>query len=81
MQSDNFGVSFAEQLAEKGVQMGWDTRLGLLAKTSAAVYSLSFANGQPFFGNVPAGEARRNLLYNKNRIFAFVLALGTAETR
>ncbi|MFO0794979.1 MAG: acetyl-CoA decarbonylase/synthase complex subunit alpha/beta [Candidatus Brocadiaceae bacterium] len=82
MQSHNFGVSFAEQLAEKGVQMGWDTRLVPFGKdTSAAVYSLGFANRAALsFGNVPAGDFRRNLLYNKNRIFAFVLALGTAVT-
>ncbi|WP_347274097.1 acetyl-CoA decarbonylase/synthase complex subunit alpha/beta [Candidatus Kuenenia sp.] len=82
MQSDNFGISFAEQLEEKGVQMGWDTRLVPFGKeTSAAVYSLGFANRAALsFGNVPPGEARRNLLYNKNRIFAFVLALGTEVT-
>ena len=50
-------------------------------ETSAAVYSLGFANRAALsFGNMPAGEARRNLLYNKNRIFAFVLALGTRVT-
>ncbi|MCF6149490.1 MAG: CO dehydrogenase/CO-methylating acetyl-CoA synthase complex subunit beta [Candidatus Kuenenia sp.] len=82
MQSDNLGTSFAEQLEEKGVQMGWDTRLVPFGKeTSAAVYSLGFANRAALsFGNVPPGEARRNLLYNKNRIFAFVLALGTEVT-
>jgi len=82
IQSDNLGVSFAEQLAEKGVQMGWDTRLVPFGKeTSAAVYSLGFANRAALsFGNVPPGDFRRNLLYNKNRIFAFVLALGTRVT-
>ncbi|MDR4507605.1 MAG: acetyl-CoA decarbonylase/synthase complex subunit alpha/beta [Candidatus Brocadiaceae bacterium] len=82
IQSDNLGISFAEQLEEKGVQMGWDTRLVPFGKeTSAAVYSLGFANRAALsFGNVPPGAARRNLLYNKNRIFAFVLALGTAVT-
>ena len=82
MVSDNLGVSFAEQLAEKGVQMGWDTRLVPFGKeTSAAVYALGFANRAALsFGNVPPGDFRRNLLYNKNRIFAFVLALGTRVT-
>ncbi|MDO8132291.1 MAG: CO dehydrogenase/CO-methylating acetyl-CoA synthase complex subunit beta, partial [Candidatus Brocadiales bacterium] len=82
IQSHNLGVSFAEQLAEKGVQMGWDTRLVPFGKeTSAAVYSLGFANRAALsFGNVPAGDFKRNLLYNKNRIFAFVLALGTEVT-
>lgn len=82
IQSNNLGVSFAEQLAEKGVQMGWDTRLVPFGiETSAAVYSLGFANRAALsFGNVPPGDFRRNLLYNKNRIFAFVLALGTEVT-
>ena len=82
MQSDNLGTTFAEQLAEKGVQMGWDTRLVPFGKdTSAAVYSLGFANRAALsFGNVSPGDFKKNLLYNKNRIFAFVLALGTGVT-
>ena len=62
IQSNNFGVSFAEQLEEKGVQMGWDTRLVPFGKeTSAAVYALGFANRAALsFGNVPPGDFRRN---------------------
>ncbi len=75
------GVSFAEQLAEEGVQMGWDTRLVPFGKDiTATIYSLGFASRAALsFGGVPPGDFRRNLLYNKNRIFAFVVALGEVD--
>ena len=72
------GTSFAEQLAEGGVQLGWETRLVPFGRDiTAAIYSLGFASRAALsFGGVQAGDFRRNLLYNKNRIFAFVMALG-----
>ncbi len=72
------GVSFAEQLEEAGVQMGWETRLVPFGKEiSAAIYALGFANRAALaFGNIKPGDAKRNLLYNKDRVFAFVMALG-----
>jgi acetyl-CoA synthase len=72
------GTSFAEQLAEGGVQLGWETRLVPFGREiTAAIYSLGFASRAALsFGGVQAGDFRRNLLYNKNRIFAFVMALG-----
>jgi acetyl-CoA synthase len=42
------------------------------------VYALGFASRAALsFGGVQPGDFRRNLLYNKNRIFAFVMPLGT----
>jgi acetyl-CoA synthase len=81
MSAETHGVSFAEQLAEKGVQMGWKTRLVPFGKDiTATVYSLGFANRAAMsFGAVKPGDFRRNLLYNKNRIFAFVVALGEVD--
>jgi acetyl-CoA synthase len=72
------GVSFAEQLAEAGVQLGWETRLVPFGKEiSAAIYALGFANRVALsFGGVTPGDYARNLKYNKDRIFAFVMALG-----
>ena len=72
------GVSFAEQLAGAGVQLGWETRLVPFGKDiSAAIYALGFANRAALsFGGVEPGDYSRNLKYNKNRIFAFVMALG-----
>jgi acetyl-CoA synthase len=72
------GVSFAEQLAEAGVQLGWETRLVPFGKEiSASIYALGFANRVALsFGGVGAGDYSRNLKYNKDRTFAFVMALG-----
>ena len=72
------GKQFAEQLAEEGVQLGWDTRLVPFGRdVSALIYALGFANRAALsFGGVKPGDYAANLKYNKNRIFAFVLALG-----
>ena len=72
------GVSFAEQLAEAGVELGWETRLVPFGKEiSSVIYALGFANRVALsFGGVQAGDYSRNLNYCKNRIFAFVMALG-----
>jgi acetyl-CoA synthase len=75
------GVSFSEQLVSQGVQVGWETRLVPFGKdVSAAIYALGFANRAALsFGGVAPGDFERNLRYNKNRIFAFVLALGEVD--
>jgi acetyl-CoA synthase len=72
------GKQFAEQLAEEGVQLGWDTRLVPFGReVSALIYALGFANRAALsFGGVKPGDFAGNLKYNKNRIFAFVLAFG-----
>jgi len=68
------GTSFAEQLAEGGVQLGWETRLVPFGKDiTSAIYALGFASRAALsFGGVQPGDYLRNLLYNKNRVFAFV---------
>ncbi|MGB8886398.1 MAG: acetyl-CoA decarbonylase/synthase complex subunit alpha/beta [Candidatus Korobacteraceae bacterium] len=78
MAGHSHGTSFSEQLAEAGVEMGWETRLVPYGKEiSAAVYALGFANRVALsFGGVKPGDYARNLKYNKNRTFAFVMALG-----
>ena len=78
MAGHSHGTSFSEQLAEAGVEMGWETRLVPYGKEiSAAVYALGFANRVALsFGGVKPGDFARNLKYNKNRTFAFVMALG-----
>ena len=72
------GTSFAQQLAEADVQLGWETRLVPFGPDiTAAVYALGFANRAALsFGGVAPGDYKRNLLYNKDRVFAFVMALG-----
>jgi len=78
MSAHNNGTTFAEQLVEGGVQLGWETRLVPFGREiTSAIYSLGFASRAALsFGGVKAGDFRRNLLYNKNRIFAFVMPLG-----
>ncbi|MHC4431574.1 MAG: acetyl-CoA decarbonylase/synthase complex subunit alpha/beta [Planctomycetota bacterium] len=78
MHAHNNGTSFAEQLVEGGVQLGWETRLIPFGREiTSAVYALGFASRAALsFGGVQPADFRRNLLYNKNRIFAFVMALG-----
>jgi len=75
------GRQFAEQLAEEGVQLGWETRLVPFGQdVSALIYALGFANRAALsFGGVRPGDFEANLRYNKNRIFAFVLALGEVD--
>ena len=78
MSANNNGTTFSEQLVEGGVQLGWETRLIPFGREiTSAIYALGFASRAALsFGGVQAGDFRRNLLYNKNRIFAFVMALG-----
>ncbi|MFH0965777.1 MAG: acetyl-CoA decarbonylase/synthase complex subunit alpha/beta [Planctomycetota bacterium] len=81
MSASTDGRSMAEQLAEENVQMGWETRLVPFGKgIESTVYSLGFAiRAALSFGGVQGGDYTRGLLYNKNRIFAFVLALGEVD--
>jgi acetyl-CoA synthase len=81
MAGDSNGRSMAEQLAEEGIDMSWDTFLVPYGKhVGAAVFALNFAaRGAMTFGGIKPGSfdaARKILLYNKERVFAFVLALG-----
>ncbi len=75
------GVQFAEQLASAGVQLGWETRLVPFGPdVSSLIYALGFANRAALsFGGVAPGDFAANLRYNKDRIFAFVLALGEVD--
>ena len=72
------GTTFSEQLVEAGVQIGWNTRLVPFGPDiSGAVFALGFANRAAMaFGGIKPGDYRRMLLYNKDRIFAFINAFG-----
>ena len=72
------GTTVAEQLLEAGVQIGWNTRIVPFGPDiSSAIFALGFANRAAMaFGGIKPGDYKRMLLYNKNRIFAFVNALG-----
>ena len=79
MASHDHGHCFAQQLVEAGVQIGWGTRLVPFSPDiSGAVFALGFAcRAAMTFGGIKPGDFRKNLIYNKDRIFAFVLAMGT----
>jgi len=75
------GKSMAAQLREEGIQLGWDTRLVPFGDdVTATVHSLGFATRVALsFGGAQPGDFQRVLRYNKNRVFAFVLALGPVD--
>jgi acetyl-CoA synthase len=72
------GTNVIEQLIEGGVQVGWNTRIVPYGPDiSSSIFALGFANRAAMaFGGVQPGDYKKILLYNKNRIFAFVNALG-----
>ena len=78
MAANQNGTTFAEQLVQEGVQIGWNTRLVSFGPDiSAAVFALGFANRAGMsFGGIQPGDYKKMLAYQKNRIFAFVNALG-----
>ena len=78
MCAENEGKRFSEQLVEAGVQIGWPTRLVSFGPDiSAAVFAMGFACRVAMaFGGIKPGDFRKNLIYNKDRTFAFVMPLG-----
>ncbi|MGQ9765942.1 MAG: acetyl-CoA decarbonylase/synthase complex subunit alpha/beta [Anaerolineae bacterium] len=75
------GRSVIHQLMEEGVEMGYDTYIvpfGL--DTLSAIYPIGFATRSALtFGGLKGGQAKEILLYNRARVFAFVLALGEVD--
>lgn len=78
MAAQHAGTSFSQQLREAGVQVGWPTRLVPFGPDiSAAIFAVGFATRAALsFGGIEPGDFRKVLIYNKDRVFAFVLALG-----
>ena len=75
------GRSIIHQLSEEGVELGYDTyTVPFGTDTISAIYALGFATRSALtFGGLKAGQARDILLYNRERVFAFVLALGEVD--
>jgi acetyl-CoA synthase len=75
------GRSIIHQLQEEGVEMGYDTYIVPFGTdTISAIYALGFATRSALtFGGLKGGQAREILLYNKARVFAFVIALGEVD--
>ena len=72
------GVRMAEQLVASDVQVGWNTRLVPFGPTyTSAVFAIGFACRVAMaFGGIKPGDYQGNLIYNKDRPFAFLMALG-----
>jgi acetyl-CoA synthase len=82
MAGNSSGRCIAEQLAEEKIEMNWNTFLVPYGKEiTSAVHALNFAARSAMtFGGVEPGNmkaAREILLYNKERVKAFVMALGS----
>jgi len=79
MCADHEGKTMSEQLVEEGIQIGWPTRLVSFGLSyTATVFAMGFATRAAMsFGGVQPGDFARNLRYNKDRIFAFAMPLGT----
>ena len=78
------GRAIAEQLAEEGIEMNWDTFLVPYGKEiTAAIHALNFAARSAMtFGGIEPGTfkaAQAILRYNKERVYAFVMALGADQ--
>jgi acetyl-CoA synthase len=75
------GRSIIHQLNEEGVELGYDTyTVPFGTDTLSAIYALGFATRSALtFGGLKPGQAKEILLYNRERVFAFVLALGEVD--
>ncbi len=75
------GRSIIHQLSEEGVEMGYDTYIVPFGTdTLSAIYAIGFATRSALtFGGMKGGQSREILLYNRARVFAFVLALGEVD--
>jgi acetyl-CoA synthase len=78
MHDHSNGLNMAEQLVANNVQVGWNTRLVPFGKNyTSAVFAIGFACRVALaFGGIKPGDFRGNLIYNKDRTFAFVMAFG-----
>ncbi len=78
MHDQTDGISMPDQLAKQNVQIGWSTRLVPFGPTyTSAVFAMGFACRVALaFGGIKPGDFKGNLIYNKDRTFAFVIAFG-----
>jgi len=75
------GKSMAQQLYEEGIELGWTTRLVPFGDdVTACIHALGFATKAALsFGGANPGDYKKILEYNKDRIFAFILAFGHVD--
>lgn len=78
MHDQTNGIYMPYLLKEAGVQLGWPTRLIPFGPDyTSVVFSIGFACRVAMsFGGIKPGDYLGNLLYNKDRTFAFVITFG-----
>jgi acetyl-CoA synthase len=81
LSGQNNGDSVTKQLLRKGVELGWDTRIVPLGPdTEHTLYALDWAiRASLIFGGKKPGDYREHLKYQKDRVFAFAIALGQMD--
>ncbi|MEK7477235.1 MAG: acetyl-CoA decarbonylase/synthase complex subunit alpha/beta [Candidatus Coatesbacteria bacterium] len=75
------GKSIVDQLAEANVETGWDNYIVPFGRdTISTIFPLNWAIRSALtFGGISKGNAKQCLLYCKDRVFAFALALGEVD--
>jgi len=78
MHDQSNGITMPDQLKKQNVQIGWSTRLVPFGPDYiSAVFALGFACRVALaFGGIKPGDYKGNLIYNKDRTFAFVIPFG-----
>lgn len=79
--SSSNGTIGRDQLAEAGVEMGWDTYIVTLGpETDHGIYALNWAiRAALTFGGLTGGQGQKCLEYCRDRVFAFGLTLGPVD--
>lgn len=75
------GDSVTKQLLRKGVELGWDARIVPLGPdTEHTLYALDWAiRASLIFGGKKPGDFKEHLRYQKDRVFAFAIVLGSLD--
>ncbi len=75
------GNSVTKQLLKKDVELGWDARIVPLGpETEHILYAADWAiRASLIFGGKKPGDFKGHLLYQKDRVFAFAIALGEMD--
>jgi len=78
MHDQTGGLTMPDLLVKNNVQVGWNTRLVPFGQSyTTAVFAIGFACRVALaFGGIKPGDYKGNLIYNKDRTFAFVMAFG-----
>ncbi len=81
LSGESNGDSVTKQLLRQGIELGWDSRIVPLGtKTEHTLYALDWAiRASLIFGGKKPGNFKEHLKYQKDRVFAFAIALGPLD--